>query len=185
MIVTHARFAKAIPKTLILDVDETLLGWAEPFKRWMFRRGHDAVGPGCVTYNGLSRYEIMRLIEIFNLSEHFGGLKPMPGAIEAVAALQDSGKFEKTVVLSACGVHPTTQLHRLLNLSRFFVFDEFYAIPLEASKEDHFRRLSRGVVIDDKQHHVDAGTTAGHSSHLIDPVNGRGWYTILKEIVEQ
>lgn len=165
-------------KNIILDIDDTLLGWSEGFVNWCRVTGeipssHVFDRRECVEtlpfLTGNGQWHMDRVLA-FNTSQAFAQLPIIPGARELVRDLQASGA--SLFVISAAGTGcaiteelRTSQLHQVFGN----VFDTIMVIPLGASKKEFVDDISASsLLLDDSLRHANDQTTAGRDAIWID-----------------
>lgn len=164
---------------IIVDVDDTILGWHEGFSEWLRETKKFASAPAqrpndydIAKWLGCTKERARELITEFNeTSLEFQSLKPMPGARKNLVKLE---RHFRISICSAFSERPLTINKRLDNLERFFPdveFEDFYALPLGAKKIDLFRhlKLSEGAiaVVEDAPHQALAAQEAGLQALLL------------------
>ena len=114
---------------VITDVDECLLA---------YRPGFLEVNPG---YEDIFVFPT-DLNEAFRNSENLKHLKPMPGAVEFVKALNHAGI--PIDIVTSLGNEPAARENRLHNLNQVFgegAFDNIHILPYRVSKTEALAKL--------------------------------------------
>ena len=173
---------------LIFDIDGVLLDWTTGFNQWMIDRGEPPQGAQSA-YNMNTCWpqyddvQITAIIREFNQSPQFSALDEVPGAFTAYLRITGTFPDVKTVAVSACGLHPITQIQRLHQLYRIgYRFEEFYALDLNAGKLDTFVKFpSGGIVFEDSARHAVHASHAGHKPILLNrPYNQGTWPDVIR-----
>jgi len=163
---------------VLLDVDEVLLDWFSgfaPFAEKILGRSLPPEGPlqfDMTRWLGFTdRRDTISLVRSFNDREETGSdrLKPIPGAVEGVAALKEFGY--RLVVVTSFTDHPASVSRRQANLDRVFgigAFEDMVCIPLGGCKRDSLAKFPSGAWIDDLPGNVLAGHAAGHDAAVLD-----------------
>lgn len=157
---------------VILDCDDVLLDWLGGFRAWL-RGRHESVPSeppstwSLADWLGVSDSECLRLIAEFNDSWFFGRLDPVPGAVEAVTALRDSGYT--LTVLTSCSDDPVVARRRRENLEGVFgtSFDRVVCLGLGESKATWLSALRHGIWVEDNYKNALHGLSAGHRTYMV------------------
>lgn len=162
---------------IILDCDEVLLGWVPGFRRFLRERhgiapmGRKPAGLALRPWLGIQDQLVLRriMLEFNNSPAHgFGGLAPMPGALEAVRELAAAGR--ELHVVSSCTDMPQAAAARRENLRSVFgtgTFRSIECLPLWADKTEAYSAHRPGLVVDDLPHNLAVAEAAGHTPALL------------------
>lgn len=174
-------------KTIILDIDDTVVQWKNGFVKWFEdTKGFEPVeGIDVLPYNlehvyDISVPEITKYIQEFNSSKHFGDLEFFEGAKETLEVLKDEYHL---VAVSSCGDGRDTYLERVRNVGSYF--NHIHLIPLMHSKHDHIIYHLDDVVffLDDSLKHVEVARNSGiNAFHYGTDINS--WYQVYETIKE-
>ena len=162
------------PKHIILDCDDVLLDWIGGFRA--FLREHfwtisvPEEGPNnwsLANWLGIPDERCLLLIETFNATKKFGQLQPMPGAVEAIAAIKAKG-YAMTV-LTSCSDDPAVAVRRRQNLAAVYgdTFKRVVCLGLGESKSTWLTALKTGIWIEDNYKNALAGMMAGHRTYMM------------------
>lgn len=109
----------------------------------------------------LSEKEIYSLIEEFSVTDGFGRLPAMEGAVEAIHGIKQALPDVSLVAITSAGSSQATIDMRHRNLE-MFPLDDVHVLPLGASKKEHLSRLPKGsVFVDDLHKHVETAEQVG------------------------
>lgn len=164
-----------LSKTIILDVDGTLLFWRDAFIDWL--RRFDLIDeddshsyffkefirvPGDPEYRSKNDQFANALSEIFNQTYLLSKLPPMGGAIPAIRKLSEAGCILK--VVSSYTTQYEAMKSREYNLKTLFgnVFQEIVSLPLYASKNNYLSKQDRdSYFIEDSLSHLKDAEALG------------------------
>lgn len=165
-------------RNIILDIDDTLLGWSEGFVNWsratgeissshVFKRHESVEHLPFLTGNG--QWDMDR-VAAFNLSQAFAQLPVLPGAVELVRDLRLSGA--RLWVISAAGTGKAiTDFYRRKQLRQVFgdVFEDVLVIPLGASKKEFIEKIgANSLLLDDSLRHATDQTRGSRDAIWVD-----------------
>ncbi|MCW3783585.1 5' nucleotidase, NT5C type [Defluviimonas salinarum] len=201
------QFPDHLSDLVLLDCDEVLLNWTGAFGCWVRRdlgialNGDEPLDFGMkLWFPEAHRERIWDYVMTFNTDPGLGfrTLEPLPGAVEAVRALRESG--HRIRVITACSTEAPIMASRLDNLAAVFGPDAFEDVDFVRMSDSKAEKLSRhppSVWIDDRPGHVIAGVEAGHYGIVMEQATNRhertdtayaalpwieGWSTFLPHI---
>lgn len=160
----------------ILDVDDTLLSWREPFESWAESHGlicWDSSTPNSIKMKS-GTVPTDTAIRMFNQTYHMENLPPMAGAQKAVRRLVEEGYTLK--ICTAFSDNYAAQKMRERNLIKHFgdVFSEMKFVPLNGirgtvDKAQFFRDQrpdqNHVILFEDNPWMIDAAIEAGILAH--------------------
>lgn len=166
--------------TLILtDVDETVLGFADPFQDWCEAKGYATSG------RLRDMYDISRLLDVdadtaneiireFGASGALDAQPPEECALEILPKLYKKGF--RFIALTACGNDPIFRLKRRRCLEETFGFawDDIHTIDLGDSKGPILSMYPPSVWVEDHFTHAVRGAEIGHNAFLLTREYNRG-----------
>lgn len=149
-------------KTLLLDVDNTLLDYDTEFRAWASN-----VYEPCYAD--------------FNQTIRFGLLPPLVDAQTIVPRLKSELGYD-LVIVTACGVDDNLCSKRIQNLEHVFgpIFQSMYFIPLGESKDKVYcaDRYANSIVVDDIPEHLVSAFQLGMNTAMFRrPHNDGSLYT--------
>ena len=158
-------------KVIALDVDGVLLDFMPAFEK----AAEEVFGRKMDIHKDEYKMDYYHLSKRINTSEEevakvlnymietgvYANLKPLPGAIEAVKAIQEAG-FKIAIVTA---LPEAAKESRLLNLKNYLglVPDEIHCVGMGMSKGDKLREINPDVFIDDR---IDYLASAPFIYHL-------------------
>lgn len=167
-------------KTILCDVDNTILDFSNPFHDWMDLRGFMTIeGKNLNTTFLISEVfnctdaEQQNEIEEFSDSEMFSALPALQGAQEAIHSLRRKGWH--IVAITSCHRSPAARASRIDNLKAVFGFEEediIFAGKM-APKLEILKRYNPTIWVEDCMFHAKEGLEAGHQPILIDRAYNR------------
>lgn len=168
--------------TLAIDVDDTLLDTLSPLLEF-FNSTHPIriTKEQCVHYHlqktfGFSEEEGFVKVRHFFNSPEGENLKPVPGAIEAVRALE---KDFSLIALTARWNHMHDLTERQLERHFPGVFKKIVCCGDEMTKKDYCTQAGIKIIIDDAPHHAHECAENGIASFLFGDY---GWNKEYKNI---
>lgn len=170
-------------KLFILDVDDTLVHWYEPFEGWL-RAMHIPSLP-VIPYSSynladlfqLDRVTFLEYVKEFNTSRLFYQLPVMNGAVEGVRRIKDAG-FD-VIALTCCGAEPEVHAGRRRNLELHFpgMIPELVTQPLGSSKKEFLEKAKVGYdelyAIDDAMIHAKTTSDTGYKTFLLNRLHNQ------------
>lgn len=159
--------------TIITDIDDTILNFADGFQEWVEAKGHKTHGQLrdlCSIQELLDcgRESVDDLVIEFSLSESFRYLKPEVCALRALPLLNSMGY--DFVAISSCVDGPVVAEHRVHNIEEVFGF-EFKAIHLTGlmkPKVDFLKSYDPSFWVEDNGGHAIIGAEMGHKTFLLN-----------------
>ena len=162
-------------KTILCDVDGTILDFANPFHDWMNSRGFTTIEGKHLTEVFLisevfecTDDEHQKEVEAFSDSEMFSKLPALRGAQEAIENLRSKGWH--IVAITSCHRSPAARASRIDNLKSVFGFEEediVFAGKM-APKLEILKKYDPTIWVEDCMFHAKEGLAAGHQPILID-----------------
>jgi FMN phosphatase YigB (HAD superfamily) len=160
-------------KTLLTDVDGTLLDFATDFHIWMKDRGYEASGTLHETFEidvvyGCTREQALHEVEAFCEADVFKSLPSILGSLNVIRRLKADGWH--VVAITSCHASPAAIENRLENLRYLFDIqpqDVIFA-GLMGDKREILARFPPAIWVDDHYRHIDEGLEAGHKCFVID-----------------
>jgi hypothetical protein len=159
---------------LILDIDGVCLDWMSGFIDFL-KINLDNFDSSKVmnqySYSlgerfGIDDNVVKSLMWDFHYSQEFSKLKPLTGAVEALAVLQNHYKF---VAITACGDDEAIKTLREKNLLEVFgpVFEKVYCVDQFKDKEKFLSLYPPSVWVEDHSENSHLGLKFGHKCFLI------------------
>jgi beta-phosphoglucomutase-like phosphatase (HAD superfamily) len=160
-------------KPVYFDCDGVLLNWEAAFRNWAM----DQLGKELPKHTnswdlhlwlGVTPPRARKLIHDFNHSEQFANIEPMPGAINLVKDLKDTG--HRMEVLTSCSRDPAVIRRRRWNLAEHFgdaTFSTIECLHLHESKEPILSLMRKGIWIEDNYEGAKAGHHHGHKTYIL------------------
>lgn len=165
-------------RTILTDVDDTILECADALQAWMADLGHVTEQRLHDHYDieglyGLDRQTAMGLIRRFSESEAMGRLRAAPDALEVLPRLRKAGF--KLVAITSCHDSACTINLRMANLASAFSldWDAVHCLGIGADKLEVLRAYPPSIWVDDLTANAVAGAKAGHTTFLLDRLHNR------------
>jgi 5'(3')-deoxyribonucleotidase len=184
-------------KTILVDLDDTVLAYSDDFQLWMEERGHFSHRRLKNLYYveeafGITQDTAIARIREFEKSDRFGHLRAEPDARIVIADLRRRGFRFVAVTAASCG---TTEVRRSNLLKEFGFSWDVHCVGLYASKQDILSRFDPTYWIDDHLKHAGTGADCGHVTFLMDRQHNRSlvdarihrvddWFRIRDHILE-
>jgi beta-phosphoglucomutase-like phosphatase (HAD superfamily) len=160
-------------KTILTDVDGTLLDFASDFHIWMESRGFKASGSLHDTFEidvvyGCTRDQAMHEVEAFCEADVFKTLPPILGSLGVIRRLKANGWH--VVAITSCHASPEARRNREDNLKLLFGIEPADVVfaGLMGDKREILARFPSAIWVDDHYRHIDEGLAAGHKCFVID-----------------
>lgn len=162
-------------KTILVDVDDTILHWRDGFMKYAIEHGYKPLENKEWVFDigeafGLKRHVTEQLITDFNSGHwRFGALDTLPDAKEVLNDLHRNHGY-RFVAISSCMSHPTVVALRRVNLHHSFgdMFDEVHCLDLHEHKESYLSKYEPTFWVEDRGEQADAGIKTGHTSFLLN-----------------
>lgn len=160
-------------KFLLLDIDDTVLGWTEGFKAYIEKKLGKKLEGRQTEYTmsswiGLPDEEVKELVRDFNDNdEEFGNLKPIRNSEVFLPKFKDLGY--DLVAITCSSAKEDSIKRRKQNIINVFgdIFTDVHCIPLSASKEEHLKQYPSSYWIEDKIENALLGKKLGHKGVMI------------------
>ena len=161
-------------KIILTDADGVLFDWIFSFDQWMKKHGYEKICDKkyCMAESyGLEKFQIRRLIRIFNESAMIRKLPPLRDAIKYVKKLHEDHGYVFHVITSLSSEEYSQHL-RTKNLCEMFgdsVFARYVYLDTGADKDDALKEYeSSGCFwIEDKVENCELGVSLGLNSILM------------------
>lgn len=169
----------------LTDIDETVLQFNEPFKKWVRERGYETNDAFKLEESlNISREKTEELITDFHeSSEEFLNLPVMPCAKDVLPDLYNDGV--RFIAITAAVNSENVRKRRLKNLKNAFGFewDDCICVGLGNSKKEQLARFDSTVWVDDSFVHAVSGYEVGHKSFLMcQPYNRNFSHPFVKRV---
>ena len=160
-------------KYLLVDVDDTLLGWADGFKVFAEKElGKNLIGKPdqyCMSnWLGINKTEILNLIQDFNNNhEDFGNLKPILKAEIYLPKFKEGG-YEIVAVTASSDKHKSIE-RRKNNLYNVFgkIFSDIHCVANAEDKKKHLQKYPPSIFVEDKIFNAEMGLEFNHKPIII------------------
>lgn len=169
---------------IVVDVDETLVSWVNPFLKYTEKVGYTINESNKQTtydmtswfnphkdWGELTRDDLVGLIEEFN--DYPRALPPLKYSIPTLKSI---AKQYDVIALSSFGGSPESREFRkdYLNVLYNGVFKDIILIPLGACKKDHLAKLKPEWLIEDSKQHTTSAGELGIKSILLSSSYNQG-----------
>jgi hypothetical protein len=148
---------------LLLDVDDTLLDWSQPFTAWMTAQGYRPETLAAYSlqerYPRLTRQDLDDAVSEFAQSYEYRRLVPRPHARQTLETLLDLFPQTRLIAVSCCGLDGRTIDNRTWQL-RSLPITALIPLPIGGSKREVFAEHG-GVVVEDHPDHLNAARELG------------------------
>lgn len=166
-------------KIILTDVDDTILGWIEGFKRFVENKLNVSLDDypaswGMTEWLGLPEQDIAKLVDKFNHhSWEFGTLKPILNSNKVLKELHKQDF--RFVAITCCSDRKPTVLLRKANIYHVFgdIFEDVICLPLGASKLDVLKKFESTFFIEDNYKYASEGKKAGHDIIMVKQQHNR------------
>lgn len=180
-------------KTLIFDVDDTMVEWRLGFADWLGSRKKLMSVPKQNINSYQFCYDIIDIhgkelfdgwVRQFNESEEFANLQFKDNMENAISELRQEGF--KIVAVSSCGDSQKTHDMRMDNIGH--LVDTLHCLPLLGTKEHALKMYKNEALLfmDDSKEHIEMSCNVGirYSWLYENGVDINRWHVLTKTIKE-
>jgi uncharacterized HAD superfamily protein len=161
-------------KTILLDIDDTVLDWSEGFKMFAERKLNKKLLGRQTNYDmekwlGIDKKEIIKMVKDFNdNSTEFSLLKPIAKSEIYLPLIKKKGY--ELIAITSCSDKETSIIRRKQNIINVFgdIFSNVHCISLSSSKKGHLQNYEPTLWIEDKVENAQLGLELGFKSIIIE-----------------
>lgn len=174
-------------KVILVDCDGVLLDWEYAFDYWMHRHGYDKVNDAVYDMAdayAMPKYEVKRLIRMFNESAAIRKLPPLRDAMKYVKKLHEEHGYVFHAITSLSDDQYAQHL-RTKNLRELFgdtAFEKYVYLDTGADKDEALKPYegTECFWIEDKVQNCDLGLLLGLDSILMKHSHNTNYNGIAK-----
>lgn len=170
-----------------LDCDEVLLQTAQTHALFLQQEYNIIVDkntyPSHWVFPEKSGLDFNKSTELFTQTHYFIEAPAVSGAKMAIQKLKNTGA--SLSVISSISTNSVARNNRLQNLYNAFgdVFDDIILLPLGwANKMPQYKKLPRGIVIDDSIFNIQDAISCGHDAVFISLLQNKEHITIAQNL---
>ena len=170
-----------------LDCDEVLLQTAQTHALFLQQEYNIIVNkntyPSHWAFPENSGLDFNKSTELFTQTHYFMNVPVVYGAKTAIQKLKNTGALLS--VISSISTNSVARNNRLQNLHNAFgdVFDDIILLPLGwANKMTQYKKLPRGIVIDDSIFNIQDAINCGHDAIFITLPQNKEHITIAQNL---
>lgn len=178
-------------RTIILDIDDTMVNWREGFADWL-RSRHGVSAPRENLHSYQFCYDLLELhgrfcfdvwVNEFNESEAFGNLTIKDHVDSVICELRTQGY--KIVAISSCGDSQKTHDRRMENIGH--LVDTLHCLPLLGDKEQalRFYKNEAFMFLDDSMEHIEKAKKVGIPCAFLYNEQGEGHINNWSELLHK